>query len=159
MCQRALFGNADPRPAWKVGFTYRKRSCSFWGEELLRLLTAVLVQVFGRRDDGLSTHSYGRRPKSAKARNRVMWGVAVPRALWGFCRGLTRAGEGRSGGAAHLAAWVRHDGEHKSGGGFVRRDFACFGPDDAPIRCGGASFGVVGGEPTQAANVIGAVAP
>jgi len=28
------------------------------------------VQVFGRRNDGLSTHSKGRRPKSAKARNR-----------------------------------------------------------------------------------------
>jgi hypothetical protein len=28
------------------------------------------VQVFGRRNDGFSTHSDGRRPKSAKARNR-----------------------------------------------------------------------------------------
>jgi hypothetical protein len=37
---------------------------------LLQLLTAALVQVFGRRDDGLSTCSGGRRPKSAKARNR-----------------------------------------------------------------------------------------
>jgi hypothetical protein len=29
------------------------------------------VQVFGRRQDALSTRSGGRRPKSAKARNRV----------------------------------------------------------------------------------------
>jgi hypothetical protein len=28
------------------------------------------VQVFGRRDDGLTTRSSGRRPKSAKARSR-----------------------------------------------------------------------------------------
>jgi hypothetical protein len=32
------------------------------------------VQVFGRRNDGLSTHSDGRRPKSAKAGNR---GLAI----------------------------------------------------------------------------------
>jgi hypothetical protein len=35
------------------------------------LLTAASVQVFGRRQDALSTRSGGRRPKSAKARNRV----------------------------------------------------------------------------------------
>src|SRR6516164_5620429 len=33
---------------------------------------------------GLSTRSSGRRPKSAKARNRGMWAAAVPRVLWGF---------------------------------------------------------------------------
>jgi hypothetical protein len=33
------------------------------------------VQVFGRRNDGLSTHSDGRRPKSAKARNRGKLGT------------------------------------------------------------------------------------
>ena len=44
--------------------------------DLLHLLTAALVQVFGRRNDGLSTHSEGRRPKSAKARNRGL-GTAV----------------------------------------------------------------------------------
>jgi hypothetical protein len=31
------------------------------------------VQVFGRRHDGLSTRRRGRRPKSAKARNRGKW--------------------------------------------------------------------------------------
>jgi hypothetical protein len=35
----------------------------------------------------LSTRSGGRRPKSAKARNRGGWGTAVPRALWGIERG------------------------------------------------------------------------
>jgi hypothetical protein len=35
----------------------------------------VSVQVFGRRDDGLTTRRGGRRPKSAKARNRVVWGT------------------------------------------------------------------------------------
>src|SRR6202162_4106679 len=33
-------------------------------------LSSAYVQVFGCRDDGLSTHSDGRRPKSAKAGNR-----------------------------------------------------------------------------------------
>ena len=33
------------------------------------------VQVFGRRDDGLATRRGGRRPKSAKARNRGGWGT------------------------------------------------------------------------------------
>ena len=33
---------------------------------------------------GLSTRSSGRRPKSAKARNRGLWAAAVPRVLWGF---------------------------------------------------------------------------
>jgi len=45
--------------------------------ELLHVLAAGFVQVFGRRDDGLSTRSCGRRPKSAKARNRVMGAEAV----------------------------------------------------------------------------------
>jgi hypothetical protein len=42
------------------------------------------VQVFGRRRDDLSTRTVGRRPKSAKARNRGRWGAAVRQALWGF---------------------------------------------------------------------------
>jgi hypothetical protein len=42
---------------------------------------SVPVQVFGRREGGLSPRCCSRRPKSAKARNRVMWGVAVPRAM------------------------------------------------------------------------------
>ena len=43
---------------------------------------------FGRRNDGLSTRSEGRRPKSAKARNRGLGTAAVPQ-LWGFRRGLS----------------------------------------------------------------------
>jgi hypothetical protein len=52
------------------------------------------VQVFGRRDDGLTTRSGGRRPKSAKAQNRVRCAAGVPRALWGFSRefGLAKGG-------------------------------------------------------------------
>src|SRR5207245_2296751 len=36
----------------------------------------------------LSPRTDGRRPKSAKARNRGRWAPTVQRALWGFCRGL-----------------------------------------------------------------------
>jgi hypothetical protein len=42
------------------------------------------VQVFGRRDDGLTTDRGGRRPKSAKARSAGSWAPVVQRALWGF---------------------------------------------------------------------------
>jgi hypothetical protein len=38
------------------------------------------VQVFGRRDDGLTTRSGGRRPKSAKAHE-------IAGGLWRRCRG------------------------------------------------------------------------
>jgi len=34
---------------------------------------AACVQVFGRRDDGLTTRRGGRRLKSAKARSRNAW--------------------------------------------------------------------------------------
>jgi hypothetical protein len=37
--------------------------------------TSVHVQVFGRRDDGLTTDCGGRRPKSAKARSRGKLGT------------------------------------------------------------------------------------
>jgi hypothetical protein len=40
---------------------------------------SALVQVFGRRDDGLTTRSGGRRPKSAKARSRGELGTAWQR--------------------------------------------------------------------------------
>jgi len=36
---------------------------------------SAFAQVFGRRHDGLSTRRGGRRPKSAKARNRGGWGT------------------------------------------------------------------------------------
>ena len=39
--------------------------------------------------------------------------------------------------------------------GFVRRDFACSGRDDAPIRCGGASIEAIGGEPTRQRTSLG----
>jgi hypothetical protein len=65
------------------------------------------VQVFGRRDFDPSTHSYGRRPKSAKARNRGRCVVAVPRALWGFRRGFghVEAGLKRLPRSACCEAW------------------------------------------------------
>ena len=52
------------------------------------------VQVFGRRQRDLTTRSGGRRPKSAKARNRGRDArSAVPQArLWGFERGACRVG-------------------------------------------------------------------
>ncbi len=54
------------------------------------------VQVFGRRRDVLSTHSCGRRPKSAKARNRGGWG--------------TRRGSERYGDLVGSCVPVRFDG-------------------------------------------------
>ena len=55
-----------------------------------------LVQVFGRRDDEPSTRSGGRRPKSAKARNRGRWCTA------GRCRG--RYGDLATG--SGLRGWI-----------------------------------------------------
>ena len=45
---------------------------------------AASVQVFGRRDYGLTTDCGGRRPKSAKARSRGQLGTGWQRALLGF---------------------------------------------------------------------------
>jgi len=42
------------------------------GRLVLALPALCIVQVFGRRNDGLSTRRSGRRPKSAEARNRGM---------------------------------------------------------------------------------------
>jgi hypothetical protein len=39
------------------------------------------VQVFGRRDEGLTTRWSGRRPKSAKARSRGKFGAGLQRAM------------------------------------------------------------------------------
>jgi hypothetical protein len=58
------------------------------GKTSFALQGSACVQVFGRRDDGLTTHCGGRRPKSAKARNRGKCVAAVPRALWGFRHGF-----------------------------------------------------------------------
>jgi hypothetical protein len=55
---------------------------------LFAVREAGIVQVFGRRDDGLTTRRSGRRPKSAKARNREKCVVAVPQTLWGFRHGF-----------------------------------------------------------------------
>ena len=41
------------------------------------------VQVFGRRHDRLSTRAGGRRPKSAKARNRGKWSTRRCSKLYG----------------------------------------------------------------------------
>ena len=68
---------------------------------LLRLLTSAFVQVFGRRQRDLTTRSGDRRPKSAKARNRVggsgkrRRGRVVPQRLWGFGQ-ASDAGEVRA---------------------------------------------------------------
>jgi len=55
---------------------------------LRQYLPIIAIPVVCRFSDagmaGLSTRSSGRRPKSAKARNRGMWAAAVPRLLWGF---------------------------------------------------------------------------
>ena len=42
-----------------------------WHPDLLQLLTAAFVQVFGRRQRRSNHRHGGRRPKTAKARNRV----------------------------------------------------------------------------------------
>jgi hypothetical protein len=75
-------------------------------------LMSCSVQVFGRREGGLSPRCCGRRPKSAKARNRVMWGVAVPRAM-GILPRAQACGWRNGADEAHLALWDEHDGERK----------------------------------------------
>jgi hypothetical protein len=89
-------------------------------------IRSASVQVFGRRDDDPSTRSYGRRPKSAKARNRVMWGVAVPRAM----AILTRAQScGWRNGAATRRIWPRGMsmmGSANERRGFCTRRFCVF---------------------------------
>jgi hypothetical protein len=49
-----------------LSFRHRRKT----GRLRLRVMRAESVQVFGRRHDRLSTRRDGRRPKSAKARNR-----------------------------------------------------------------------------------------
>ena len=44
-------------------------------QERIAVAMSASVQVFGRRHDGLSMRRGGRRPKSAKARNRGGWGT------------------------------------------------------------------------------------
>ena len=72
-----------------------------------RPFTSAVVQVFGRRNDGLSTHSDGRRPKSVKAGNRGLGTAVVPQ-LWGFRRGRRRrcGGTRRQGTQFCHAAWA-----------------------------------------------------
>ena len=67
--------------------------------------TSGIVQVFGRRNDGLSTHSDGRRPKSAMAGNRGLGTAVVPQ-LWGFRRGRRRRCGGTGGRVRNFA--TRH---------------------------------------------------
>jgi hypothetical protein len=55
------------------------------GEGLEKVVECrVMCRFLGRRDVGLSTHADGRRRRSAKARSRGRWGVAVQLALWGL---------------------------------------------------------------------------
>ena len=69
------------------------------------------VQVFGRRDDGLSTRCCSRRPKSAKARNRggERWRCRVR--YGDFAAGSGVRMMERGGGAVDLALWHERDGE------------------------------------------------
>ena len=53
------------------------------------------VQVFGRRDDGLTTRRGGRRPKSAKARNRGGCGTRRCSRLYGDCMSALWTASGR----------------------------------------------------------------
>jgi hypothetical protein len=51
-------------------------------------IVQVLCRFSDAGNDDLTARSGGRRPKSAKARNRAVGGAAVAaRALWGFGRG------------------------------------------------------------------------
>ena len=84
----------DPRAHWnepnaiKVA---RKLGCTAGPAAM-----SLPAQVFGRRQDVLSTRSWGRRPKSAKARNRGGWG--------------TRRGSERYGDLGGSCVPVRFDG-------------------------------------------------
>ena len=57
--------------------------------------TAVNVQVFGRRDDVLTTRRGGRRPRSAKARNRGGCGTRRCSRLYGDCMSALWTASGR----------------------------------------------------------------
>jgi hypothetical protein len=101
-----------------------KQACS-WAVEYWRLEMpfaaaheSVSVQVFGRRDDGLTTDCGGRRPKSAKARSRGKLGtggvtgygdlMAAPISMLD----VTPTGRGRGiCTQARLEAWNRHLGK------------------------------------------------
>ena len=66
-----LAGRAQQRPMPVIGYLYPQATEQADNLRAFRQgRMAVIVQVFGRRNDGLSTDSEGRRPKSAKARNR-----------------------------------------------------------------------------------------
>jgi hypothetical protein len=91
---------------------------------LCRFAVQVAVQVFGRRRDVLSTRSCGRRPKSAKARNRGGWG--------------TRRGSERYGDLGGSCVPVRFDG---SGPDDRFRSKNC-GIDFERAPCCASGFGV-----------------
>ena len=69
------------------------------GDRIEMLFAAVheslYVQVFGRRDDGLTTRRGGRRPKSAKARNRGGCGTRRCSRLYGDCMSALWTASGR----------------------------------------------------------------
>jgi hypothetical protein len=61
---------------------------------LLRCMSPDVCRFLDAGMTNRSTRCGGRRPKSAKARNRGAYAGAVPRALWGFCRGFRLAEAG-----------------------------------------------------------------
>jgi hypothetical protein len=72
--------DADAREhRWAVMFCNQQkrphRGLPFGTMFCLGPITSAVVQVFGRRDDGLTTDCGGRRPKSAKARSRGKLGT------------------------------------------------------------------------------------
>src|ERR1700730_6743778 len=59
-----------------------------WRCRLLRRMSPLVCRFSDAGMTKLSPGTGGRRPKSAKARNRGRWGTDGAVALWGFCRGL-----------------------------------------------------------------------
>jgi hypothetical protein len=107
---------------------------------------------------GPSTRRGGRRPKSAKARNRGLGTAAAPRALWGFRRRLRPGCGARS--QQHCAfcrVGVRWVEAQWGRGGFARRGYMFL-----RRRCGShwrdePSVSAVGRVPTQSVSVAACV--
>jgi hypothetical protein len=94
-----------PTNAWTIGRLYR-------------VIVSPIVQVFGRRDDGLTTDCGGRRPKSAKARSRGKLGTGGATGYGDLMVApismldVTPTGRGRGiCTQARLEAWNRHLGK------------------------------------------------
>ncbi len=89
-----------------------------------------------------STRCCGRRPKSAKARNRGKWAASVQRALWGFGRGVRREEIGlkQSLGSLYRQTCMRMEGRTR-GPDVARGDWRC---DWGPIERIDASVDAAG---------------